>query len=91
MKTTVSRLALALLLLLALGCAHAHLKQYDATSGVKICDIQSWVMGTGETEQVTNACGDYASSTQDTGFSDNAEPVLGAITEAAMKGIVPLP
>ena len=82
---------LVAILLLALGCAHAHLERFDAVTGVKICEIESWVLGTGETEQASNACGEYAYSTQDTGLSDNGKAALGTVTEAAVKGLVPLP
>jgi hypothetical protein len=66
-------------------------KQYDPQTGNQICGVASWVLGTGEIEQVSDGCGNYANSTSDTGFSDNAEPVLGAVTEGAMKALVPVP
>ena len=81
----------ALCALLAMGCAHAHLKRFDHCTGEKICDVQSWVLGTGETEQVTNACGDYAYGTEDTGLSDNGKAALGEIAEGARRALGPTP
>jgi hypothetical protein len=71
------------------GCAHAHLERY--VDGEKVCEIESWVLGTGETEQVTNSCGDYAYSTENTGISDNGKDALGMVAEGAARGIMPLP
>jgi len=79
------------LALLSAGCAHAHLEVFDPETGDKTCEVESWVLGTGETEQVTNACGDYAYGTSDTGISDNAKESLGEIAEGAVKGLVPVP
>jgi hypothetical protein len=73
----------------SLGCAHAHLERY--VEGEKVCEIESWVLGTGETEQVTNSCGDYGYSTKDTGISDNGKAALGMVAEGAARGIMPLP
>jgi hypothetical protein len=75
--------------LLAIGCAHAHLERFE--HGEKVCEIESWVLGTGETEQVTSACGDYAYGTRDTGISDNGKAALGEISEGAVGALVPLP
>ena len=71
------------------GCAHAHLKQAfpDGSS----CEIRSTVLGTGETELATSACGDFAYSTRDTGLSDNGRAALGEIAEGAVRALVPLP
>jgi hypothetical protein len=82
---------LALVLMWSLGCAVASLERYDPATGEKICDIWSGVVGTGETEQVTNACGDYGYSTKDTGISDNGKAALGMVAEGAARGIMPLP
>jgi hypothetical protein len=81
--------ALIYMLWFGAGCAHAHLERY--VEGEKVCEIESWVLGTGETEQVTNACGDYAYSTKDTGISDNGKAALGMVAEGAVRGIMPLP
>ena len=81
----------ALCWLLVLGCAHGHLERFDPETGKKICEIESWVLGTGETEQVTNACGDYAYATRDTGISDNGTDALGEISEGAVRALVPIP
>ncbi len=71
------------------GCAHAHLERFDNATGAKICEIESWVLGTGETEQVTTACGDYTYSTRDTGISDNGKESLGIVAEGVAKGMAP--
>jgi hypothetical protein len=81
----------ALCALFAIGCAHAHLEVFHCCTGKKVCDVESWVLGTGETEQVTNACGDYAYATRDTGISDNGKESLGTIAEGAARGLVPTP
>jgi len=70
-----------------LGCAHAHLKRY--ASGDLVCSVTSWVLGTGETELASNACGDWGYSTRDTGLSDNGKGALGEIAEGAVRGGVP--
>jgi hypothetical protein len=75
----------------SLGCAVASLERFDPVTGEKICEIWSGVVGTGETEQVTNACGDYAYATKDTGISDNGKAALGMVAEGAARGIMPLP
>ena len=84
--------------LLQLGCAYATQTAYYETG--EICArTRSLIWGTGETEQVSNACGDYAYSTEDTGLSDNGRIALDSIAEAArraamaaaLKGIVPVP
>lgn len=72
--------------LACLGCAHAHLERWEA--GQLVCEVESWVLGTGETEQITNACGDYAYGTRDTGISDNGKAALGEIAEGAVRGAV---
>jgi hypothetical protein len=77
------------LALLSAGCAHAHLEVYDPETGEKVCEVESFVVGTGETEQVSNACGDYAYGTRDTGISDNGKEALGEIAEGAVKGALP--
>ena len=75
-----------------LGCAGMNqVCAYYEDGTLKLQRIRSTVIGTGETELVSSDCGQIAYSTRDTGFSDNAEPVLTAVTEAAMKGIVPKP
>jgi len=73
------------------GCAHAHLEVFHYCTGEKVCEVESWVLGTGETEQVTNACGDYAYGTRDTGISDNGKDALGKIAEGAVRALVPVP
>ncbi len=71
------------------GCAHAHLERSfpDGSS----CQIRSTVLGTGETELATSACGDFAYSTRDTGLSNNGKAALGEIAEGAVRGLVPAP
>ncbi len=79
------KIIIAIACLLLLGCAHGHLKRYDPKTAKKICDVASWVLGTGNIEQVTNACGDYAYGTNDTGISNNGKEALGTIAAAASK------
>ncbi len=79
----------AALALIAVGCAHSHCKMYWRSE--KIVDVVSWVLGTGETTQATDACGDYVNTTRDTGLSDNAVDLGGAIAEGAAEGLVPGP
>jgi hypothetical protein len=83
------RSLLLTLVLLVGGCAHAHLEQFHWESGNKICEIEAWVLGTGETEQVTNACGDYAYATRNTGISDNGKEALGVVAEGVAQGMAP--
>lgn len=71
------------------GCAHAHLERFE--DGQKVCEVESWVFGTGETEQTTSACGDYFYSTRDTGLSDNGVKAFGEISEGAVRALVPIP
>lgn len=82
----------ALIVILAwwiIGCAHGHLERWDPVTGMKVCEVESMVLGTGETEQVTSACGDFAYSTRDTGLSDNGKAALGEIAEGAVRGLKP--
>ena len=79
------RLTIVLISLFAVGCAHGHLKRYDPKTAKKICDVSSWVLGTGNIEQVTNTCGDYAYGTNDTGISNNGKEALRTIAAAASK------
>ena len=85
MKQTLTVLLLVLFLG---GCAHARLKQYDSLTGTKILDIQSWVLGTGETEQLVDG---YGYSTRDTGLSDNSTELAESISKGAISGMVPMP
>ncbi len=83
---------LCAILLLATGCASMNqLCTYGDDDKIKMIRTRSTVVGTGETTIATTGCGALAYSTSDTGFSDNAEPVLGAVTEAAVKALVPVP
>jgi len=83
----LARVAVAFSALLLLSCAHAHIEIFE--SGEKICEVEAWVLGTGETELVSTACGDFGYSTRDTGISDNGRDLAGALAEGAASGLVP--
>ncbi|MEE9571081.1 MAG: hypothetical protein V3W02_05200 [Gammaproteobacteria bacterium] len=74
--------------LLISGCAYATQTAYFQTGEV-CARTRSFVVGTGETEQVSNACGDYGYSTRHTGLSNNGTKALGEIAEGAVGALVP--
>jgi len=74
---------------LLLSCAHAHIERFDPQTGTLVCELESWVLGTGETEQLSSACGEYAYSTRDTGISDNGRDLAGALAAGAASGLIP--
>lgn len=83
---------LVVVLFLVLGCASMNqLCIYDDEGELKTIRTRSTVVGTGETTLASTNCAAMVYSTRDTGFSEEAAPVLGAVTEGAMKGLVPLP
>ena len=86
--------ALIIALLATTGCAWGIQTAYYK-SGEVCARTRSLVWGTGETEQVSNTCGDYAYSTKDTGLSDNGKDALGTIAEGVARGavgaLVPIP
>ena len=94
MRCTVLTICIVWLTLLA-GCAIQYGKYYDSDG--KLCArITSGVLGTGETETVTNSeCVNLVYSTRDTGISKNGADALGKVAEGVaagvVKGVVPVP
>ncbi len=79
---------LVLLACLVAGCASFRQTcRYEAGELVKQV-TRSTVVGTGDTEVVSSACAEVAYSTHDTGFSENAAPVIEAVGEGVAKGLV---
>ncbi len=95
MRRTVLLLCVVALTLLA-GCAIQPGKYYDSDG--KLCaHTFEGVIGTGETETVTDAdgCVTITHSTSDTGVSENATELGGKVAEGlaagAVKSVVPVP
>ncbi len=80
------------LLLLVLGCRTTVAITTLEVAGVKIrCVERDTVIGTGSVDvKITNLCGTFASQSSETGFSEQAAPVLKNLTEGAAEGLSPL-
>jgi hypothetical protein len=73
------------------GCALQHGKYYYP-DGQLCAHTLEVVVGTGETETVTDAeCVVLLHSTSDTGFSEQVPKIAESVAKGAVKGIVPTP
>ena len=77
------------------GCASTH-SWYYHDNGVLCAEVRSTVLGTGETEMLSEStCATLGYSTRDTGLSDNGKEVviqgLESLAKGAIKGVVPVP
>lgn len=79
-------LAIAALVVLTSCATFRQTCRYEGGELVKQT-TRSTVIGTGETELVSNRCADLAYGTHDTGFSDNAAPVIEAVGAGVAKGL----
>ncbi|HUW10122.1 MAG TPA: hypothetical protein VM537_10360 [Anaerolineae bacterium] len=80
------RLALALLLLIGLGCATVNQRcEYSDEGVLTHYRLRSSVIGTGSLELTTGDCTVLAFGTEDTGLSDNGTAAIGIVAEAARK------
>ncbi len=78
------------LLLLSFGC-RTFIVHYTHEDGDKktTCYARDTVIGQGFTKSENKGTCSFTSETSETGFSDNAEPVLKSLTEGAAKGLSP--
>jgi hypothetical protein len=82
--------ALFVVALLALsGCQTVNQRcDYYKDGTLEHYRLRSSVVGTGETEVITTDCGELASSTQDTGISDNGVNALGMVAKGVAAGVI---
>jgi len=83
------RIITCILALALTGCALMY-QRIDAfnEAGAKVCEahIVGAVLGSGETTQTSGACAPYATTTKDTGFSDNAVVLIPDLVKKAIEG-----
>ncbi len=80
------RLLLPLILALSVGCASMKTTcRYYPDGVLETYSLRSTVIGTGETETISQDCALIAYSTEDTGLSDNGKDALEGVAEAAVR------